>query len=124
MKSGTFDLVDVDGIYNGRRVFGSKCIDTVMASNNDIKYMRRLVAQNCGDKDLATIVNKSPTVQKFSQRLVQSLAAYLEDRSCHKCDITQAYTQSVPSLEREVYNRPPIESGLPKQKVLKLVEPL
>lgn len=44
--------------------------------------------------------------------------------SCHTRDITQAYTQSVTSLERDVYIRPPVELNLPKEKVLKVVKPL
>lgn len=62
LKNSTFKLVDVDDIIEGTRIFGSRLIVTVKSVNSGVRYKVRLLAQNYGDRDAATIATKAPTV--------------------------------------------------------------
>lgn len=123
MKNATFELVAVDYIRNGMRIFGSKLIHIVKPLIIDIRYKSRFDTLCYGDEDLATFAAKVLTVQRFCPRLFLSPGASLDNMSCYARSYTQAYTKSVLSLEREIYVSPPIEYGFPTQKVLKVVKP-
>lgn len=87
-KSGAFKLVNVEDITKGTGIFGSRFTDTVKNSNFGARYKGRLVAQNYGIRDAATIATKDPTMQRFSHRLLFSIAASLENMTCHIRDTT------------------------------------
>lgn len=122
LKNGTFEVMSEENIPIGTRVFGSKFVDQVKQAITGVRYKSRLVAQNYGDKDAATIATKAPTIQRFAQRLVLSIAASMPDKRTYTRDITQAYIQSTTTLERDVYISAPKEMGLPVGSVLKVVK--
>lgn len=77
---------------------------------------------NYEDRDATMTAIRTLTVQRFSKRLVLSIAASLENMTCHTQHIIQAYTQSTNSLEHKVFIRLQTEMGLPASKVLKVVK--
>lgn len=74
-----------------------------------MRYEKLLVAEKYECLDGAKIATEAPAVQLFSQRLVVSIAASLEDMTRHTRHIPKSYERCTTSLERKVFNRPPIE---------------
>lgn len=83
-----------------------------------------LVARNYNDREAASIATKAPTVQRFKQRIVSSIAAFFGHMRCHKGDISQAYTQSQSFMDWNLYIQTPMEVKLFFRKVLKVAKPL
>lgn len=80
--------------------------------------------QNYGYDQTAAIVTEVPTKQRFTQRLIVSVAAALNNLSVHTRDITQAYSQSRTKLEKDVHIKAPEEMDLPFSSVMKVVKSL
>lgn len=106
------------------QIFGLIFIDSIKPSDEGILYKSRLEAQNYGDWKPQSPATKTPTVQRFTERLVLSLAAFFIQINPYTRDIIEVYTQSRSYLERNVYIGPPSEAQLPPGKVLKVVKPL
>lgn len=70
------------------------------------------------------IVAKVATVRPLRQHLLLSLFALLEDLSCRMESITQTYTKSSTSLEKESYIKTPIEMDPVSEKLFMAVERL
>lgn len=124
LEGGTFKAVMRTVVPEGMRVFGSRFIDQVKGAGDMMRKKSRLVAQNYGDEDAAGIATKAPTVQRYSQRVLLSLASSLPACKVFSRDVTQAYIQATKPLERPVYIKPPKEMGLSEDMVLLVVKPL
>ena len=70
------------------------------------------------------ILTQAPTLQRMSQQLILALAATYPEYDLYLRDISQAYVQSITSLNRQFYVRPPRELGLQSDSVLKVIKPL
>lgn len=124
LQEGTFEIASRRDLPEGTRVFGSKFIDQLKRAGDAIRKKSRLVAQNYQDADAVKIATKAPTVQRFSQRVLLSLAASSTNMDLCTRDVTQAYVQSDKRLERPVFIKPPPEMGLSPDTVLRVVRPL
>lgn len=103
---------------NATRIFGSGFIDKVKNAMKGLTYKSGLVFQNHGDEDAASIATKLLIVQRFTQRLVLSMAASVKAFSAHTRDITEEQVQSKLQLERSVCIRPPLEIDLGSEKTI------
>ena len=88
-----------------------------VVTNKDGNTKARLVVRGFEEKDLE-IPRDSPTVGKGAMRLFLSIAA-IEEWTVKTTDIRSAFLQGK-ELDRDVYIRPPKESGAPKHVIWKL----
>lgn len=84
----------------------------------------RLVVQAFNDSGKEQVLTQSPTLQRVSQRILLSISVSLKNHNLYLRDITQAYVQSRTQLIRDFYIRPPVEMGLDKNTLLKVIKPL
>lgn len=124
VDDGTFEVVKESDIPTGTRIFNSRFIDELKKADKGLRLKSRLIAQTYGDEEAASIATKSPTMQRFAQRVMMSIAASQKSMTLYTRDITQAYVQSRTKIERTVHLRPPMEMGLSEGVVLKVVKPL
>lgn len=57
--------LDVCRIDERNRIFGSRFVDSIKHGNAGVRYNSRLVAQNYGDEQSASIASKARTVQRL-----------------------------------------------------------
>lgn len=91
IDSSTFKIVDDGDIIKVKRIFGSQFVDTIKENECDKWYKSQIVAQNYQDENFTSMSTKAPTIQRFTQNIVLSLAASVESVSIHSRDITRAY---------------------------------
>lgn len=94
ISNGTFEVTNRRDIPMGLRILGSRFIDELKKADNRLRRKSRLVAQNYNEADDARISTKAPTFQRYSQRLLVSLAASFPEMRLFTRDVTQAYVQS------------------------------
>lgn len=92
--NGTFKPVPFSVVPEATRVFGTSFVDELKKADLGVFLKTRLVAQNYWNQDSSAIPTKAATVQRFSQRLILSLAASRTEWSPFLRDISQAYTKS------------------------------
>lgn len=125
LESGVFEIVDIEDVPHGIRVFNSRFVDEIKNKGTNRAFEKsRLVVQAYKDMEKDTVLTQSPTIQRVSQRLILALAATIQGTGLYLRDITQAYTQSKTDLNRQFYVRPPIELELPKGTILRVIKPL
>jgi Reverse transcriptase (RNA-dependent DNA polymerase) len=125
LQKGVFDIINHDSVPPGIRIFGSRFVDEIKQANTPQAFAKsRLVVQAYRDEGKQQVLTQSPTIQRVSQRLMLCLSVSLPDHQLHLRDITQAYVQSETNLIREFYIEPPVEMGLSKDVILKVVKPL
>lgn len=123
LESEVFRLVPRSSLPKGTRLFNSRFVDEVKHPGTEDAYEKsRLVIQAYNDVGKSSVLTQSPTIQRASQRLLICLfACFPEQLTLYLRDISQAYTQSTTSLQREFYALPPkgIDLGDWIMKVLK-----
>lgn len=124
LEEGTFKMVRAKDVPDGTRVFGSRFIDEVKRAGEMLRRNSRLVAQNYIDEDARRIGTKAPTIQRFSQRTLLSLAVSFPSAELFSRDVTQAYIQATKPLERPFFIKAPSEMCLPADAVILVVKPL
>jgi hypothetical protein len=127
LENGVFEMVSITDIPQGVRIFNSRFVDEIKNKGTDKAFEKsRLVVQAYKDQEKDMVLTQSPTIQRVSQRLLLALAPTLANLgvSIYLRDITQAYTQSKTTLNRQFYVRPPAELELPEGSILRVVKPL
>ena len=97
----------------GQRTLSTRWVIT----SKEGKTKARLVVRGFEEKDLE-IPRDSPTVGKGAMRIFLSIAG-LEQWTVKTTDIKSAFLQGK-ELDREIFVKPPKESGTPKPKIWKL----
>lgn len=69
----------ISSIGQDTRLFQSNLVDFQKLVDNGYRYKGRLVAQNYGDKQAATIATNVPTIQCFKQRPDLALEASMDE---------------------------------------------
>lgn len=77
-KNGTFHVVNISCIGKNIPLFGSKFLDFLKPVDDDYRYKSWLVAQNYSDKQTAIIATKAPTILRFTQRPILTLAGSMD----------------------------------------------
>jgi hypothetical protein len=130
IEKDVFQAVDRNSIPKGTRIFNSRFVDEVKNKGTDKAFEKsRLVVQAYNDLEKDIVLTQSPTIQRMSQRLLICLAACTQDYThLYLRDISQAYVQSVTTLNRDFFILPPVELavqlGLEKGAVLQVIKPL
>ena len=125
LESGVFEVVNIDDIPHGIRIFNSRFVDEIKNKGTDKAFEKsRLVVQAYRDGEKDTVLTQSPTIQRVSQRLILALAVTVGNTELYLRDITQAYMQSKTQLNRQFYVRPPAELKLQKGTILRVIKPL
>ena len=116
------------------RIFGLRFVDEIKDVMENPYEKSRLVVKAFNDIEKKNILTQSPTIQRVSQRIIicigASLICNLSNTHPKKTfdlflrDVTQAYTQSKTSLNRNVFARPPKEMIVKKGHILKINGPL
>ena len=73
------------------------------------------------------ILTQSPTIQRVSQRIILIIAVTLmntKNLTLYSRDITQAYVQSLTTLNHDFFIRPLPELGLQPRSILRVLKPL
>jgi hypothetical protein len=128
MKKGVFKIVKSSEVPIDARIFNCRFVDEIKNKGIPQAYEKsRLVVQAFNDKGKDTILTQSPTIQRYSQRLILALAALLGPTNGYIVfirDIQQAYVESKTNLVRYIYVYVPPEMGLPLGTILLVVRPL
>jgi hypothetical protein len=128
LERGVFAIINEADIPKDTRIFNSRFVDEIKNSGTADAYEKsRLVVQAYDDQDKSLILTQSPTIQRVSQRIILALAPTLmnnKDLALYSRDITQAYTQSLTTLNRDFFIRPPSDLGLQPGSILKVLKPL
>jgi hypothetical protein len=127
---GVFDFVQYDIIrHAGVRIFNSRLVNEIKGRATGTPFEKsRLVIQAYNDEGKEMILTQSPTIQRASQRVIVALAPSLSKRNiCLSIrDITQAYVQSITSLNRLILAHLPkeIKSKFPEGTIMVVRKPL
>lgn len=131
LEKGVFEIVDIEDIPQGTRIFNSRFVDEIKNSGTHKAFEKsRLVVQAYADQGKDLVLTQSPTIQRVSQRLILCITAIMQDENTklYLRDISQAYVQSTTTLNRSFYVNPPqeltTELGIPQSSILKVVKPL
>lgn len=125
LELDVFEAVPAASIPEGTRIFGSRFVDEIKMPGTPKAYPKsRLVVQAFKDSGKEQVLTQSPTLQRVSQRILLSFSVSLKNHNLYLRDITQAYVQSRTHLIRDFYIKPPIELGLNKDTLLKVIKPL
>lgn len=123
--SNVFSIIEEQDIPPGIRIFGSRFVDTIKNEGTEKAFEKsRLVVQGYNDHDKAHILTQAPTIQRSSQRLILCIALTRDNVDVYLRDISQAYTQSSTTLQREIFIRAPSEMKLPHGTILRIEKPL
>jgi ribonuclease HI len=124
LERGTFVVVKRERA-SGKRIYGTRFVDAVKSyGTSEAVTKSRLVVQAFNDRASRQVLTGAPTVQRFSQRLLLSMAACFPDMKLFTRDVTQAYIQAETELTREVYVEAPSEMGLTDDEILLVRKPL
>ena len=127
LRRGVFEIVDVESVPEGERIYGTKFVDEMRKDIHGNEYEKsRLVAQNFRDIAATQLLTKSPTISRMAQRTGLCIMTLKRKRNgkAFTRDIKQAYTQSEFQLERVIYLWPVQEMNFPEGKILRAVKPL
>lgn len=122
IQDGTFVEMSEDYIEGTPRICGSCSIDELKNAGENLRSKRRLVAQTYGNEGAATFATKTPTVQRFSQRLVLFIEAFFPGMAPYTRKPTETYIKSHIPQERDVYIRPPRELDLDLGQAFKVLK--
>jgi hypothetical protein len=125
IDKGVFQLVHKIDIPHGIRIFNSRFVDEIKNKGTDRAFEKsRLVVQAYNDEGKTVVLTQSPTIQRVSQRILLAIAATFPEYGVYLRDITQAYTQSTTTLNRDFYITPPKGIAQWEGFLLKVVKPL
>lgn len=129
MANNVFRLEQFDPIKHGKmRIFNSRLVREVKGKGTDKPYEKsRLVIQGYDDDGKKVILTQAPTIQRCSQRIILALApSLLKSCSIYLRDITQAYVQSVTTLNRTILAHLPsqIKHLYPNGTIMIVLKPL
>lgn len=124
IENGTFKTINAFSIAPTTRIFGSRFVDELKKVDSGVLLKSLLVARNYEDEGKTGIVTKVPTVMWSSQRIAFAIAASLPGAKPFLRDISQVYTQSETTLERDVLIKAPAEMDLSPDTVLSAMQPV
>ncbi|KAI0996966.1 hypothetical protein K3495_g11217 [Podosphaera aphanis] len=124
LENGVFEIYN-ENIPARSRVFKTRFVDQIKHEGTlDAYHKSRLVVQAYNDAEKKSVLTQAPTIQRASQRLLLCFAMMIPNIKVAFRDISQAYTQSNTSLERNIFVRPVPELGLPSNTLLRIARPL
>jgi hypothetical protein len=112
--------------YTGR-LFKSRMIHEVKGKNDTSYEKSRWIIQSYNNHSKKRILTQSPTIQRISQRLILAFALFLLRQGCliKLRNITQAYSQSVIKLARNIYATllKELQAKYPSNIIVKITRP-
>lgn len=125
IEKGVFEIVEaLEARLKGVRIFNSRFVDEIKNVGTDKAYEKsRLVVQAYHDHGKEAVLTQAPTVQRVSCRILITIATMLRLDLCLR-DISQAYTQALTKIIRDIYIKAPAEMNLPDDILLKIIWPL
>ena len=100
----TFEVVSISEVPKDTRIFSSRFVDKIKnAGMTTVLEKSRLVLQAYNNDGKDMILIHAPTIQRMSQRLILALSAMNPQLDLYLRDISQAYVQSITSLNRQFY---------------------
>ena len=96
-------------------------VDKEVPGEKELKRKARLCMRGDQEKNVENISKDAPTVNKMNIKLML-MEAVRQGWDIESSDVTRAFLQTS-KIERNVYVKPPIEAGLPTNKVWKLRRP-
>ena len=122
-EKNCFEIVSIFDVLHEVRIFNSRFVDEIKNIGTIDAYEKsRLVVQTYNDDNKAEMLTQTPTIQRMNQRLILTLAASMSHLSLFFRNIFQAYVQSIISLAKIFFIRPPIELELKEGTILKIIK--
>lgn len=94
VENGTFRKVHARDINPSYRISRSHFVDEIEKADKRVRLKSKLIAQNCNDEGGSEIATKAPTVQRCSQHLAMTIAAWHAEMTVYIHEFMQAYVQS------------------------------
>ncbi len=129
IEKDVFQSVRTDDVSFDVRIFNSRFVDEIKHFDIDKAFEKsRLVMQAFNDQNKNLVLTQSSTIQRVSQRLIVCLIAVFSKMNLYLRDITQAYVQSVTSLNRDFFVRSSVELikhlDIVSNSILKMIKSL
>lgn len=124
VNNGTIVPTTMTNMPTGTRTFGSKFLDELKLPKECLKRKSRLVAEGYSHQVATAISPNTPTMEKWSQRMIMELALSIHGTRIFGHDITRAYIHSGLDVERNVFRKVPRKMVLPSHTVLPVVKRL
>jgi hypothetical protein len=129
IEKDVFRSVSKNDVSSDVRIFNSRFVDEIKHFDTDKAFEKsRLVVQTFNDQNKNLMLTQSFTIQRISQRLFVCLIVVFSKMNLYLKDITQTYVQSITSLNRDFFVRPPVELikhlGIDTDSILKIVKSL
>ena len=124
-EKNCFEIISTFDVFHETRIFNSRFVDKIKNIDTIDAYEKsRLVMQTYNDDGKTKMLIQTPTIQRMSQRLILTLTANMSHLDLFFRDISQVYVQSIISLARKFFIRPPIELEFRKNTILKIIKSL
>ena len=122
-EKNCFEVVSTSDVSHGVRIFNSRFVDEIKNIDTVDAYEKsRLVMQTYNDQGKAEVLTQTSTIQRMSQRFILTLVVNMSHLSFFLRDISQVYVQSIISLARQFFIKPPIELGFGEGTILKIIK--
>ena len=126
---GVFALERFDEARHGRlRIFNMRFVNEIKDKLTQPYEKTRMVLAGHHDTGKQSVLTRSPTIQRCSQRLILAIAVNLRKAGYQIAlrDITQAYVQSTTTLNRPILARLPdkIHDQYPPDTIIRVIKPL
>jgi hypothetical protein len=117
-------MIIISEVSEGVRIFNSRFVDEIKHSTISQTYEKfRLVMQAYNDHEKALMLTQASIIQRMSQRIILFIATSI-DYDLFLRDITQVYTQSKISLNRQFFIRFSAELELSDDAILRIIKSL
>ncbi len=121
-----FEMIIISEVFEDVRIFNFRFVDEIKHSSISQTYEKfRLVIQVYNNHEKVLVLIQASIIQRMSQRIILALTASISnDYYLYLKDITQIYTQSKISLNRQFFIRFSAELRLSDDAILRIIKSL
>jgi hypothetical protein len=129
IEKDVFRSISKDDVLSDVRIFNFRFVNEIKHLDIDKVFKKsRLVVQTFNDQNKNLILTQSFIIQRISQRLIVCLIVVFSKLNLYFRNITQAYVQSVTSLNRDFFVRSSVELikhlDIDTNSILKIIKSL
>jgi hypothetical protein len=124
LKNKVFEMIIISEVFADVRIFNSRFVDEIKHPSTSQTYEKfRLVIQAYNDHEKTLMLTQTSIIQRMSQRIILFIATSIA-YDLFLRDITQVYTQSKISLNRQFFIRLSAELELSNDAILRIIKSL
>ncbi len=129
IEKDVFQSVDKNDASSDVRIFNFRFVDEIKHFDIDKTFEKsRLVMQTFNDQNKILVLIQSSIIQRINQRLIVCLIVVFSKMNLYLKNITQAYVQSITSLNRDFFVRSSVELikrlDIASNSILKMIKSL